>query len=65
MAAVPVANGVDDGRFVNGHDNPDPYWATVPHTYVHLWAVEYYHVLRGWVPFKTVEHRCYGDLDTV
>jgi len=65
MAAVPVADGTDDGRFANGPYDHEPYWAIVPRTHVHLWDVEYHQIPRGRVLFNTSEHRFYGYLDKV
>jgi hypothetical protein len=65
MAAVPVADGIDDGRFVNGLYDHDPYWETVQRTHVHLWEVEYYQVPRGRVLFNKAKHCFYVYLDTV
>jgi hypothetical protein len=65
MAAVPVADGIDDGLFVNGPYDHDPYWATVQRTHVQLWDVEYFHVPRGRVLFNKVEDRFYVYLDKV
>jgi hypothetical protein len=65
MAAVPVPDGVDNERFVNGPNDHGPYGATVPRTHVHLWDVEDDHVPRGRVLFNKAEHRFYGYLDTV
>jgi hypothetical protein len=65
MAAVPVADGIDDRRFVNCPDDHDPYWKTVQRTHVHLWDVEYHQVPRGRVLFNKAEHRFYGYLGTV
>jgi hypothetical protein len=65
MAAVPLADGIDDGRFVNGPDDHDPYWTTVQRTHVHLWEVEYDHMPRGRVLFNKAEHRFYCYLDKV
>ena len=64
-AAVPVADGIDDGRYVNGLDDHEPYWATVPRTHVHLWDVEYFHVPRGRVLFNKAEHCFYVYLDNL
>src|SRR5512132_39064 len=36
MAAVPLAEGIDDGRFVNGPYDHDPYWGTVQRSHKHL-----------------------------
>jgi hypothetical protein len=65
MASVPIADGVDDGQFVNGPDDHDPYWATVQRTHRHLWDVEYYQVPRGRVLFNKAEDRFYVYLDKV
>jgi hypothetical protein len=65
MAAVPVADGIDDGQFVNGPYDHDPYWATVQRTHVQLWDVEYHQVPRGRVLFHKAEHRYYVYLDKV
>jgi hypothetical protein len=65
MAAVPVADGIDDGQFVNGHYDHDPYWATVQRTHMHLWDVEYFHVPRGRVLFNKAEDRFNVYLDKV
>jgi hypothetical protein len=65
ITAVPVADGVDDGLFVNGPYDHDPYWAIVQRTQMHLWSVEYYQVPRGRVLFNKAEHRFYVYLDKV
>jgi hypothetical protein len=40
MAAVPLAEGVDDGLFVNSPYDHDPCWPTVQRTHTHLERVE-------------------------
>jgi len=65
MAAVPLAEGVDDGFFVNGMDDHDPYWETVQRTHTHLRDFEYDQVPRGRVLFNKAEQRFYGYLDKV
>jgi hypothetical protein len=65
MASVPLADGLDDGRFVNGPYDHEPYWETVQRTHVHLWDVEYYQVPRGRVLFNKTESRFYSYLDIV
>jgi hypothetical protein len=65
MAAVPLAEGVDDGLFINGMDDHDPYWETVQRTHTHLWDFEYDQVPRGRVLFNKAEHRFYIYLDKV
>jgi hypothetical protein len=40
MAAVPLAEGVDDGLFVNGPYDHDPCWPVVQRTHTHLERVE-------------------------
>jgi hypothetical protein len=57
MASVPLADGLDDGRFVNGPYDHGPYWETVQRTHVHLWDVEYDQVRRGRVLFNKAENR--------
>jgi hypothetical protein len=59
MASVPLADGIDDGRFVNGPYDHEPYWATVQRSHVHLWDVEYHQVPRGRVLFNKAEDRFY------
>jgi len=63
MAAVPLAEGIDDGRFVNGPYDHDPYWGTVQRSHKHLRGVEYFHVPRGRVLFDKTKHRFYCYLD--
>jgi hypothetical protein len=46
-AAVPFVERIDDGRFVNGPYDHDPYWDMVRRTYPHLWGEEDYQVARG------------------
>jgi hypothetical protein len=65
MASVPLAEGVDDGLFVNGPYDHDPYWETVQPTHTHLERVEYYQVPRGRVLLNKTEHRFYGYLDKI
>jgi hypothetical protein len=65
MAAVPLVNGIDDGRFVNGPDDHEPYWAAVQRSYVQLWEVTFNEVLRGRGLFNKSEHRFYCYLETV
>jgi hypothetical protein len=64
-AAVPVADGVDDGWFVNGPYDHHPYWETVQRAHMQLWGVEYDHVPRGRVLFNKAEHRYDVYLDKV
>jgi hypothetical protein len=65
MAAVPLAEGVDDGLFVNGPYDHDPCWPVVQRTHTHLERVEYDQVPRGRVLFNKIESRFYGYLDKV
>jgi hypothetical protein len=65
MASVPLADGIDDGRFVNGPYDHEPYWATVQRSHVHLWDVEYHQVPRGRVLFNKAEDRFSVYLDKV
>ena len=65
MASVPLAEGVDDGLFVNGPYDHDPYWKTVQRTHTHLRDFEYDQVPRGRVLFNKAEHRFYVYLDKV
>jgi hypothetical protein len=65
MAAVPVADGIDAGRFVNGPYDHDPYWETVQRTHIDLWGLEYYQVPRGRVLFNKTEPRFDVYLDQV
>jgi hypothetical protein len=57
MAAVPVAEGVDDGLFVNGPYNHDPCWPIVQRNHTHLQDLEYFHVPRGRVLFDKTKDR--------
>jgi hypothetical protein len=63
--AVPLADGVDDGVFVNGPYDHDPYWPIVQRTHANLRALEYDQVPRGRVLFNKTESRFYGYLDKV
>jgi hypothetical protein len=65
IAAVSLADGVDDGVFVNGPDDHDPYWPIVQRTHANLRGLEYYQVPRGRVLFNKTERRFYGYLDKV
>lgn len=65
MASVPLADGLDDERFVNGPDDHEPYWETMQRTHVHLWDAEYDQVPRGRVLFNEAERPFYVYLDQV
>jgi hypothetical protein len=65
MASVPFADGIDDGRFVNGADDHEPYWEIVQRTHPHLSGEEYYQVPRGRVLFNKTEKRFNVYLDKV
>jgi hypothetical protein len=45
MAAVPLVDGIDDGLFVNGSYDHDPYWPIVQGTHAYLQGLEYHQVL--------------------
>jgi hypothetical protein len=65
IAAVPLADGVDGGVFVNGPDDHYPYWPIVQRTHANLRGLEYDQVPRGHVLFNKAESRFYGYLDKV
>ena len=65
IAAVPLADRVDDGVFVNGPADHDPYWPIVQRTHANLRGLEYDQVPRGRVLFNKTESRFYGYLDKV
>jgi hypothetical protein len=64
IAAVPLADGVDDGVFANGPDDHDPYWPIMQRTDANLRGLEYDQVPRGRVLFNKAENRFYCFLDT-
>jgi hypothetical protein len=65
MTAVSLVDGLNDGRFVNGPYDHDPYWDMVQRTHPHLWDVEYDQVPCGRVLFNKTENRFYCYLDKV
>ena len=65
IAAVPLAEGMDDGDFINGPYDHLPYWETIRHTMPALRLVEYDAVPRGRVLYKKAEGRCYVYMDKV
>jgi hypothetical protein len=65
MAAVTVTDGVNDGVFVNGPDDHDPYWPIMQRTHANLRGLEYDQVPRGRMLFNKTESRFYGYLDKV
>ena len=65
MAAVPLAEGVDDRLFVNGAYDHDPLWPTVQCPHEPLQHLEYDQVRRGRVIFNKTENCFSCDLDYI
>jgi hypothetical protein len=59
MAAMPLADVVDDGLFDNNPYDHDAYRETMHCTHSHLQSLEYYQVPRSRVLFNKTESRFY------
>jgi hypothetical protein len=65
ISAVPVAEGVDDGTFINGPDDHLPFWSTVQRQHPALRRFTYEEIPRGRALFSKPDQTFYVYMDKV